>query len=257
MLLGVDVGGTFTDAVLVEQRRRRPQRKVPSTPGEQSAGVLEAVALVLQAAPAPSRGRRALRPRHDRRDERAAARAAPRAPRWSRPRLHRRDRARPPGPRRPVPALRGARPPPLVPAELRFAAPERMGPDGPLQRRSTRPRRASSSSSVARPRPQAVAVALLHSYADPAHERLLGELLARAAARRAACSLSSELVGHLPRVRAHRHDRRSTPRSRRCSAPTSRRLSRAGAARWTCPSPRSCSPPAGSPMRRAPARTPP
>ena len=42
--------------------------------------------------------------------------------------------------------------------------------------------------------PQAVAVCLLHSYADPSHERLIGELL-RERLPGASVSLSSELVG--------------------------------------------------------------
>ena len=39
MLLGVDVGGTFTDAVLVAGDRVTTA-KAPTTPGDQSAGVL-------------------------------------------------------------------------------------------------------------------------------------------------------------------------------------------------------------------------
>ena len=50
MLLGVDVGGTFTDAVLVAADAGVYTAKVPSTPGEQSVGVLEAVRLVLERA---------------------------------------------------------------------------------------------------------------------------------------------------------------------------------------------------------------
>ena len=57
MLLGVDVGGTFTDAVLVGEDSAVHTAKVPSTPSEQSAGVLDAVRLVLERArrAAPSR----------------------------------------------------------------------------------------------------------------------------------------------------------------------------------------------------------
>ncbi len=52
MLLGVDVGGTFTDAVLVGEGSAVHTAKVPSTPAEQSVAVLDAVRLVL----APGRG---------------------------------------------------------------------------------------------------------------------------------------------------------------------------------------------------------
>ena len=48
MLLGVDVGGTFTDAVLVDDASAIHTAKVPSTPAQQSLAVLEAVRLVLE-----------------------------------------------------------------------------------------------------------------------------------------------------------------------------------------------------------------
>src|ERR1019366_7323196 len=47
MLLGVDVGGTFTDAVLVGEDGAVHTGKVPSTPSRESEGVLAAVRLVL------------------------------------------------------------------------------------------------------------------------------------------------------------------------------------------------------------------
>src|SRR5580658_2290527 len=47
MLLGVDVGGTYTDAVLLDGAGRVHAAKVPTTPAEQSRAVLEAVRLLL------------------------------------------------------------------------------------------------------------------------------------------------------------------------------------------------------------------
>src|SRR5271166_5407586 len=47
MLLGVDVGGTFTDAVLVGEDSALHTAKVSSTPEQQSVAVLHAVRLVL------------------------------------------------------------------------------------------------------------------------------------------------------------------------------------------------------------------
>src|SRR5918911_4716025 len=49
MLLGVDVGGTFTDAVLVDGGRLITA-KAPTTPDDQSRGVLDAVRAALEAA---------------------------------------------------------------------------------------------------------------------------------------------------------------------------------------------------------------
>ncbi|MDX6732095.1 MAG: N-methylhydantoinase, partial [Baekduia sp.] len=49
MLLGVDVGGTFTDAVLVDGGRLITA-KAPTTPDDQSRGVLDAVRAALERA---------------------------------------------------------------------------------------------------------------------------------------------------------------------------------------------------------------
>src|SRR4249919_2447921 len=49
MILGVDVGGTFTDAVLLDGGAVH-SAKVPTTPREESAGVMRAVEAVLERA---------------------------------------------------------------------------------------------------------------------------------------------------------------------------------------------------------------
>ncbi len=54
MLLGVDVGGTFTDAVLALDGRL-VSAKAPSTPADQSEGVMAAVKAVLERAGAKPR----------------------------------------------------------------------------------------------------------------------------------------------------------------------------------------------------------
>ena len=50
MLLGVDVGGTFTDAVAVTPAGEVYTAKTPTTPADQSEGVLRAIAAVLERA---------------------------------------------------------------------------------------------------------------------------------------------------------------------------------------------------------------
>ena len=53
MLLGVDVGGTFTDAALLDGERLHTS-KVPSTPADQSVGVMRAITQC-SSAPEPRR----------------------------------------------------------------------------------------------------------------------------------------------------------------------------------------------------------
>src|SRR5262249_10762411 len=176
MLLGVDVGGTFTDAVLVGADSSVHTAKVPTTPAEQSLAVLEALRLGLArggtSTGAVERFSHGMPVATNALLESRTARTALIATagftdvielgRQARPELYR-------------PCL--SAPPPLTPPELRFAAPERTSPEGPLRELASAPARALVEE-LAAAQPQAVAVALLHSYAHPAHERLLGALLA-------------------------------------------------------------------------------
>lgn len=71
------------------------------------------------------------------------------------------------------------RPPPLVPRELRFEVPERSGPPGdPVN--AIDDELAAVTAAVAAAAPESVAVALLYSYAFPAHETVLADALAAA-----------------------------------------------------------------------------
>jgi N-methylhydantoinase A len=192
VLLGVDVGGTFTDAVLVGDDAAVHTAKVATTPREQARGALEAVALVLQragaSAPHVRRFAHGMTVTTNALLESATARTALIATdgftdvielgRQARPHLYR---------------LCDAAPAPLVPDELRFAARERVTPDGVLRALDPDSARALVQR-LAASKPEAIAVALLHSYADPAHERLLGELLDELLPG-VPVSLSSELVG--------------------------------------------------------------
>jgi N-methylhydantoinase A len=192
MLLGVDVGGTFTDAVLLDAAGALHTAKVPSTPAQESLGVIAAVRLVL--------GRAGARPQQLERFahgmtvatnallEGRTARTALIATEGFTDviELARQNRAH-------LYELCRARPAPLVPAELRFGAPERIGPEGPLRALAPAPAR-ELVERLAAARPQAVAISLLHSYRDPAHERLLGALV-RELLPEAQLTLSCELVG--------------------------------------------------------------
>ena len=74
--IGIDVGGTFTDLVAVDDGGATTLAKVPSTPQDPSLGVLDGLdALAAAARPRPRRAAgadRAHRARHDGRDQRAA-----------------------------------------------------------------------------------------------------------------------------------------------------------------------------------------
>ncbi len=132
MLLGVDVGGTFTDAVLIDGRGALHTAKVPSTPASESEGVLRAVELVLGRAGAAAgeveRFAHGMTVATNALLEGRTARTALIATagftdvlelaRQNRPHLYR---------------LCEAAPAPLVAAELRFGAQERMTPDGVLE----------------------------------------------------------------------------------------------------------------------------
>ena len=68
--------------------------------------------------------------------------------------------------------LCAARPAPLAPPELRFGAPERMTPEGPL-RVPTDQELTELVARIKQADVESVAVALLHSYRHPEHERAL------------------------------------------------------------------------------------
>jgi N-methylhydantoinase A len=175
VLLGVDVGGTFTDAVLIAGADVCTA-KVPSTPGDESRGVLAAVAAVIEDSgrePAEvARFAHGMTVATNALLEGRGARTALIATegfadvvelaRQARPSLYR---------------LCQAPPAPLVGPELRFEARERTGPDGPLRPLAAHDGRALVEA-VAAAEPEAVAVVLLHSYADPGHELAIASLLA-------------------------------------------------------------------------------
>ena len=177
MLLGVDVGGTFTDAALLDGDVLHTA-KVPSTPDDQSRGVIAAVEEVLSragAGPADVEafthgmtvGTNALL-------EERGARTALVATRGFADLLEigRQDRPSLYHPCRPKPR-------PLVDPELRFEAAERIGAEGVVEELAEdevgdlvdRLRGAGAES---------VAVCLLFAFRDPAHEQRIASALREA-----------------------------------------------------------------------------
>jgi N-methylhydantoinase A len=173
--LGVDVGGTFTDAALAGAGRLFTA-KVPTTPHDQSEGVIAAVEEVLSKAGVEARrverfGHGMTVATNGLLEERGARTALVTTQgfadvleigRQARPELYR-------------PCARA--PAPLVPADLRFEVGERVGPDGvirPLDERTLE----RALAGLAEAGVESVAVCLLHSYVDAAHERRVAERVA-------------------------------------------------------------------------------
>ena len=189
MILGVDVGGTFTDAALLTSERL-VTAKSPTTPADQSEGVMKAVGEALSAAGASAGdverfvhgmtvGTNALL-------EGRVARTALLATegftdleelgRQARPELYR---------------LCAGHPPPLVPLELRVAVPERTGPDGVLRELDEDGLLAALSEVEC----EAAAVCLLWGFRHPGHERRVAELVAEALGQDVHVSTSHETAG--------------------------------------------------------------
>lgn len=184
--LGVDVGGTFTDLVALSEGKLLTA-KVPSTPRDQSEGVMNAIgssaveaASVVALAHGMTVATNALLERRGARTALVTTegfRDVLEIARQNRPSLY---------------DLAMDRPPPLVPRELRFTVKERMGPDGevePLDEESLN----SAVASVREANVEAVAVCLLFAFAHPEHERRVGEAL-REALPDVHVSLSSEVL---------------------------------------------------------------
>ena len=72
------------------------------------------------------------------------------------------------------------KPPPLVPRDLRLEVAERMAPDGTVRRPLDLENLARVAAALAAEGVEAVAVCLLHAYANPAHEEAVGAALAEA-----------------------------------------------------------------------------
>ncbi len=165
MILGVDVGGTFTDAVAIEAGGVRTG-KAPTTPDDQSLGVMAAIeqalgdrkpAAVERLVHGMTVGTNALLEGRTARTALIATEGftdVERLGRQARPELYR---------------LCAANPAPIVPDELLVAAPERCTPDGVLRALDCdelRRRLAALPDDV-----EAVAVCLLWGFRHPEHER--------------------------------------------------------------------------------------
>ena len=199
--IGIDVGGTFTDAVIVDDAARIRIAKVRSTPAQIEAGFIDGLRELLErAAAAPSSvdylahgstvATNAIVQRRLARTALVTNRGLPRRAGHR----HADARAR----LRPVDA--GARAGGAARAVPRGRRPARRA-GRRRRRRSTRRACGARRRRLRDERVEAVAVMLLFSFANPAHEERVGAHPGRGAARRAGGALLPR-GARVPRVRA-------------------------------------------------------
>src|SRR4051794_34301588 len=174
MLLGVDVGGTFTDAALLDGDRLITA-KAPTTPDDQSQGVIDAITTALRDADAsPADVTRFVHGMTVATNALLEGRVATTALFATEgftdlEELRRQNRAE-------LYRLCADHPPPIVPPELRIAVPERTGPDGvvrELDQDVLRERIGALPGDCG-----AVAVCLLWGFLHPEHEQRVASVIA-------------------------------------------------------------------------------
>ncbi len=187
-LLAVDTGGTFTDLVLLTDGEIQTL-KVPSTPNDPSQAVLDGIKQIL--------GERAdfvllhgstvaTNALLERRGARVALvtnegfEDVIEIGRQDRPQLY---------------ALVGHRPPPLVARDDRIGVPGRIGPQGEELEPLNEERLAGLANDILERGAESVAISLLHSYANSAHEQKVSKAIAEGLADyMLPISVSSQIV---------------------------------------------------------------
>ena len=191
--IGIDVGGTFTDLVAVDAAGRVTLAKAPSTPADQSLGVMEglgrlAAALGLELNVLMEGTERIVHGTTVATNallERKGARVGLLTTEGHRDVLEMRE-----GLKDDRYDLRQPPPEPLVPRHLRLGVRERMRADGRIETPLDPESLAAAIAELARCEVDAVAVCYLHAWRDDGHERQTAEAL-RATMPTAYVSLSS------------------------------------------------------------------
>jgi N-methylhydantoinase A len=181
--IGVDVGGTFTDLVAVDDCGRTTLAKVASTPADPSEGVMAGLHLLAQLLGCDLTGLLAATERivhgttvaTNALIERKGARLGLLTTAGHRDIVEMRE-----GLKDDRYNLRQPPPEPLVPRRLRLGVDERLRADGRVERPLDRESLQRAIAILEREGVEAVAVAYLHAWRDPAHERATRAALARA-----------------------------------------------------------------------------
>ena len=172
--VGIDVGGTFTDLVAVDVLGEAAACKVPSTPADQSRGVMAALAALGMPAESIARLIHGTTVATNALLERSGARVALCTTHGFEDllELRRQDRAA-------LYDLSRHHSPSLVPRERCLGVPERIAPEGVV--RALRPEDAAAiAQSLAALDVTAVAISLLHAYRDASHEQALASAIREA-----------------------------------------------------------------------------
>jgi N-methylhydantoinase A len=183
LFVGVDIGGTFTDVVLVEHASGRTwNAKTLTTSARPEAGVVTGIVDALAQAGAAGRDVRRLVHATTLATnlvlERKGARVAYVATRGFGPLFHLQQLGRTsPEIFDAIPT--GPPPAPLVPLDRILEVGGRMAWEGTVIEPWDEADAHATVDALARLEPQAVAVCLLHAYANPDHEQRLGELIRR------------------------------------------------------------------------------
>ncbi len=232
LTIGVDVGGTFTDLVAIDATGRTVFAKSPSTPADQSIGVMAGLEVLARRLNLSVREMLAQTERlvhgttvaTNALLERKGARVALLTTEGHRDVLEMREGLKPNRY-----DLRSTPPEPLVPRPLRFGVRERLRPTGevltPLDDNSLSQAIAAIKASGA----TSVAICFLHAYRNPAHEIAAAERLQRELPDVSVC-LSSDV---LPQIKEY--ERVSTTVVNAYVGPVVRRISSGSKRAFTKP----------------------
>ncbi|MDR3536819.1 MAG: hydantoinase/oxoprolinase family protein, partial [Acetobacteraceae bacterium] len=194
--IGIDVGGTFTDIVVSTQDGRTIIAKAPTTPRDQSDGVLEGLTLAAEhlgltrsdLLAATARIVHGTTAATNALLEGKTARVGLLTTEGHRDVIEMREGLKPERYN-----LRMAPPEPLVPRHLRLGVRERMKPDGSVETALDRASLDAAVEALAKADVQAVAVCFLHSWRNPAHEQAAADAV-RARLQQAYVTASSDVL---------------------------------------------------------------
>jgi len=176
--IGIDVGGTFTDLVAVDPAGAVTLAKAPSTPEDQSIGVMDGLERLAKRLDTDLAGLFAQTDRivhgatvaTNALLERKGAKAALLTTEGHRDVLEMREGLKPDRYNMRMPPA-----PPLIPRRRRLGVKERMRPDGSVEIALDQASLDAAIQTLKQDGVEAVAICYLHAYKDPAHERASAE----------------------------------------------------------------------------------